>query len=990
MLHRKPHRHGFSLLRVPVLQLLCFIFTSPLFAQFHEVETKNTEIFYYDQANSYVLPHLTRCLENSLRFHMNLFDYTPSEKIVVLLEDFDDYGYAGAISIPYNFVQLGIEPYKYVFETAPTNERFNWVANHELAHIVASDRSSKTDRFFRSIFFGKVSPTAADPISLFYSYLASPRMYSPRWYHEGIAVFMETWMSGGIGRVLGGYDEMVFRAMVRDSSYFYDVVGLESEGTTIDFQVGANSYLYGTRFVSYLAYRYGPDLLLDWFTRTDGSKAYFSSQFKHVYGVSLGDEWPEWIEWEHQWQKTNLDSIRQYPTTQERRISNTALGSVSHAYYDSTRRKIYAAISYPGQLAHIASIDVDTGTIERICDVTGPTLYLVASLAYDPTNDVLFYTTNNRSDWRALNIVSIKTGKTKRLINGARIGDLAVNPADKTLWGVQHYNGLSRIVRIEPPYTEWKQVLALDYGKDIFDIDISPDGEFLSGSLLEINGRQTLVRMRVDSLLQGDASYELLIEFENNTSPENFVFSPDGKYMFGSSYYSGVSNIYRYDLENKKWDAISNCETGYFRPIPVSDDSLVVFQYTGKGFLPIMIANKPIEDVSAIRYFGQEIVEKYPKLRSWTLGSPLQVNVDSVTISSGEYHGLAHLRLASGYPVVEGFKDLAAFGMKFNFLDPLLIYGIDLTASYTPNTSIPENQRAHAGLSFNHWPWTITANYNRADFYDLFGPTKTSRKGYSLAIGYGGYLVFDKPKTLEYTINVAGYGGLERLPDFQNVSTSFDKFLNAKAGLHYEFLVKSLGAVEDEEGVTFGLNSFSTYVRSRLFPRFSANLDYGFLLPINHSSIWLRTSAGYSFNGSRDEPFANFYFGGFGNNWVDYQDQSRYREYYSFPGVELNEIGGTNYGKVLLEWTLPPVRFRQFGAPSFYLTWSRLALFSSGVVTNLDREQVRRSVYNAGAQMDFRLVLFSRLDATLSLGYAAAAQKDQRFTDEFMFSLKIF
>ncbi|HEY4644293.1 MAG TPA: hypothetical protein VIH68_06210, partial [Bacteroidota bacterium] len=90
------------------------------------------------------------------------------------------------------------------------------------------------------------------------------------------------------------------------------------------------------------------------------------------------------------------------------------------------------------------------------------------------------------------------------------------------------------------------------------------------------------------------------------------------------------------------------------------------------------------------------------------------------------------------------------------------------------------------------------------------------------------------------------------------------------------------------------------------------------------------------------------------------------------------------------EWTLPPIRFRQFGAPSFYLTWSRLALFSSGVVTNLDREQVRRSVYNAGAQMDFRLVLFSRLDATLSLGYAAAAQKDQRFTDEFMFSLKIF
>ena len=60
-------------------------------------------------------------------------------------------------------------------------------------------------------------------------------------------------MAGGMGRILGGYDEMVFRTMVLENAYFYDVVGLESEGTTIDFQVGQNSYLYGTRFVTWLA-----------------------------------------------------------------------------------------------------------------------------------------------------------------------------------------------------------------------------------------------------------------------------------------------------------------------------------------------------------------------------------------------------------------------------------------------------------------------------------------------------------------------------------------------------------------------------------------------------------------------------------------------------------------------------------------------------------------------------------------------------------------
>ena len=47
---------------------------------------------------------------------------------------------------------------------------------------------------------------------------------------------------------------MVFRAMVHDDVHFYDPLGLVSQGTKVDFQVGANAYLYGTRFITWLAY----------------------------------------------------------------------------------------------------------------------------------------------------------------------------------------------------------------------------------------------------------------------------------------------------------------------------------------------------------------------------------------------------------------------------------------------------------------------------------------------------------------------------------------------------------------------------------------------------------------------------------------------------------------------------------------------------------------------------------------------------------------
>lgn len=546
--------------------------------RFRAIETPDLRIVYYDSEHEYILPHLTRSYENSMQFYKKFFGYTPTERVTVFFQDFDDYGYAGTSTIPNNYLTLGIEPFEYVYETCPTNERFNWVMMHELMHVVASENSTGIDNFFRAALFGKVNATPENPESILYTYLTNPRRYAPRWYHEGIAVFMETWLAGGIGRALGGYDEMVFRSMVRDGAYFYDVVGLESEGTAADFQVGQNSYLYGTRFMSYLANRYGPEQVIAWVNRDPGSKAYYASQFKHVFDRSLDDVWSEWIEWERGWQSANLDSIRQYPITPERVACERALGSASRGFYDAGSGLFYTAVNYPGEFAHIASIDLDTGKMKKICEVQTPALYYVTSLAHDPESQTLFFTTNNGKHWRDLNSVDIATGKQRRLINNNRTGDLAFNRADKSLWGVQHHNGFSTLVRIEAPYDDWSlvsEIMQMPYGKDMFDLDISPDGEYATYSMLEITGRVLLVRMRVPDLLAGDGSYEVLWEFPK-TAPLNFTYSPDGRYLYGTSYQTGVANIFRYNFEAQNMECVSNCETGYFRPVAVSDDSLVV------------------------------------------------------------------------------------------------------------------------------------------------------------------------------------------------------------------------------------------------------------------------------------------------------------------------------------------------------------------------------------------------------------------------------
>ena len=79
--------------------------------------------------------------------------------------------------------------------------------------------------------------------------------------------------------------------------------------------------------------------------------------------------------------------------------------------------------------------------------------------------------------------------------------------------------------------------------------------------------------MKTDALLAGDATPMRTLEFGTSV-PESFVFSPDGRYLYGSSYYTGVSNIYRHEMATAKTEAVSNAETGFFRPVPISDDEL--------------------------------------------------------------------------------------------------------------------------------------------------------------------------------------------------------------------------------------------------------------------------------------------------------------------------------------------------------------------------------------------------------------------------------
>ena len=434
-----------------------------------------------------------------------------------------------------------------------------------------------------------------------------------------------------------------------------------------------------------------------------------------------------------------------------------------------------------------------------------------------------------------------------------------------------------------------------------------------------------------------------------------------------------------YKFATQKLDAVTNTDTGFFRPIPLGGDELIVFRYTGQGLVPARITVRPLDDVAPVTFLGERTIAKHPVLKTWLVGSPAatvaSVSPQPAAPAPGVYRLGGGLGRESFYPIVQGYKNTQAIGWRVNLSDPLQLNRASVSLSVSPWSDLPGSERIHLRGDYERYDWTAHAAWNDADFYDLFGPTKVSRKGYNVTVAHSNTLVFDQPKRMTLKLEGVAAGNLDQLPQYQNVAGRRSIGYSAEAELSYTDVRSSLGHVDDEKGRRLVGGVSHRLRRCVAVPRLFGHYDVGWALPAAHSSLWLRTAGGFSPQRA-SEPFANFFFGGFGNNYVDHGEIKRYREYHAFPGARSNEIGGRNFVRSLLEWELPPIRFSRAGTPGFYLSFLRPALFAGGLVTNLERSARRTTAATAGGQVDLRFTMLSALDLTLSVG--AGVRLDQR------------
>ncbi len=935
----------------------------------------------YKSSQSYLVPHILSSAENSLQSLMKIFNYTPSEKIVISLYDASDYGFASATSVPQNFIRLEIEPFEHAYENIPFNERFQWVLSHELVHVVVDDHASNIESTTRKIF-SKVSPEQTQPITTFYSLLTNYSRYTPRWHQEGIAVFLETWLSGGFGRTLGNFDEMFFRSMVLDSVKFPSYVELDAKTTLTNFLLGSLYYIYGERFCSYLALKYGTDKLIKWFREEPGDVYEgFINKFENIYGFDFDNAWEDFIASEIKFQEENIKRLEASPLTPIRRLTNNSIGWVTQPHFEPSDTSLIFGYHTPNHLAGIQKFRISSMTSEKLGTLQTPSLIRVASTAYDKSNGLFFYTTKNNELYRDIWVLETSTKNTKLLFQNCRVGDLTVSPVTHELWGVLHSDGAVSLVFSSFPYRNLYPLIKFNVDDEIYDLAVSTNGKHLAAVLHRSNGSQSIIEVDCDSLKSGSSfKYEIITD---DGSPENPSWSPDGKYLFWNAYVNGVSNIYRKDLSANDIEPISNVLRGLFMPVYISPDSLFAFEFTATGFVPVVIPNTPANHLFAIHYLGEEVVEKDPQVTKLAL----KQNEDPIGDTSGftftEYNSLENLKILTFVPVISGFQNQIMLGFFTHISDPLIVNDLTMEFGISPFKSKGDLPKYHLKAKYEYKKRvTIGINFNPTDFYDLFNDRKRGMIGTKLTLAYSHYWIFDNPLKVMQTASFDYYTNVEYLND-NLVKVSQPDFGVLQSTINSKDLRKSIGSVDFENGNEFNLTGMGFGVENPQW--LVAGQIYGEW--DNYSSwLWPHNVFHFKFAGGLTTRTnyvvqAKFYFGGFGNRQLEDVDVKQFRKVFRFPGIPIYSLSAERFLKAQFENELPPLRFSDAAIGQHYLSHISLEFFSQALILKSSQPQ---EWIDIGTQINFVFRHWFNLESTFSTGIAEAWNKHGKSWEWFI------
>ena len=483
----------------------------------------------------------------------------------------------------------------------------------------------------------------------------------------------------------------------------------------------------------------------------------------------------------------------------------------------------------------------------------------------------------------------------------------------------------------------------VDFGVDnnMQHLAVSPGGKWLAATLYQASGEQKIILSDLEKLKGGgNFTFRLLCE---EGSPEYPSWSPDESTIFWDAYTNGVANIYRYRLSTGNIEAVSHTPVGLFKPLYLNADSLFAFEFTSRGFRPVVIPNRPAERLPAIRYYGQQIFEKHPEIANWIVHSqPLKTDSVSADLLKKQYHGLSQVRFHSFIPVISGFQRQKVLGVYAHLSDPLYVHDLTLEVGFSPRrqNALTPNFHLISKYQFKR-RYRVGVEHNAPNFYDLVNSRKRGMIGNRFTLGHTKFWKYDIPHKIKQISEIAFYTGIIAIND-NLVKVTRPDFIVLQSGLTSSNVRRSIGSVDYESGDQWAITGMFFGVEPRSLQTvggFHAAYDRYFTWGFPHNSLHLKISAGWRHT-KANLAIGKFYFGGFGNRYLETVPVKQYRKVFRFPGIPIYNLPTDRFLKIMVEHNLPPLRFAHLFLGHHSLNAVDVSWYSQGLLIHAERQRL--------------------------------------------------
>jgi hypothetical protein len=500
--------------------------------------------------------------------------YQPKTRTEIVITDMTDAANGLAFTLPYATVLL--------YASAPDDmsalgDYDDWVTGlvtHELTHILHMSNVSGLPNVVNRV----LGPTLA------------PNEDQPHWILEGLAVATESEHTTG-GRLRSTQFDMMLRADVLAGN----VARLDEISHLPRRWPGATLwYLYGGKFVEWIASIYGPDVF--------GAVATDYGAQVVSYGVNRAIRRATSRTYEELYAGWVQDLGRRYGAQREavvRRGLREGRRLTFHGRQADNPRYLPPSCGKPGALAYTRS-DKDTlaGIYELVPGAPGaePSSELVArttgrTLAYGPDCALYFDgpAPSRRQYWFG-DLHRLPPGersaghdrKRERVTIGARARDVDVSADGRHIVYVTNERGTTTLRLAELDATgrlgSERRLVPSARFEQVFTPRFSPDGQRVAFGTWTTGGYRDIRIVEI-------ASGRLVELWHDRALDQQPTWSHDGKTLFFVSDRSGIANVYAYELASGALHQVTNVVTGAYMPAASPDGRKLVYAgYTTEGF----------------------------------------------------------------------------------------------------------------------------------------------------------------------------------------------------------------------------------------------------------------------------------------------------------------------------------------------------------------------------------------------------------------------